>query len=111
MVFRTEARRCDRAETASTDPYIWTPPDLLVECLSPSNRKGAVSELLADYEQIAVPEVWLLDPALPQFTSYRSDAGKLRNWATRSDGIVTPLLLPSVTVHLAALWTAFAGII
>ena len=110
MVFRTEARRCDR-EAASNDPYIWTPPDLLVECLSPSNRKGAVSELLADYERIAVPEVWLLDPAPPQFTSYLSDAGKLRNWATRNDGIVTPLLLPSVTIHLAELWTAFAGII
>src|ERR1035438_3790997 len=71
MVFRTEALRRDTAETASNAPYIWTAPELIVECLSPSNRKGSVQELLADYARIAVPEVWLLDPKLPQFTSYR----------------------------------------
>jgi Uma2 family endonuclease len=77
MVYRQEALRHGRAQIAANDPYIWTPPDLLAECLSPSNRKGAVSELLADYEQIAVPEVWLLDPALPQFSSYRFDSARL----------------------------------
>jgi Uma2 family endonuclease len=57
MVFRTEARLRDRAETASNDPYIWTAPELIVECLSPSNRRGSIRELLADYARVAVPEV------------------------------------------------------
>ena len=109
MVFRTEALRQDRAMTAERDPYIWVAPDLLVECLSPSNRKGAVQELLADYAQIAVPEVWLLDPALPRCTSYRYQSGAMRELETTSLGTVTPLLLPNVTVDLAALWAAFSG--
>jgi len=47
MVFRTEALLEDSARTGATDPYIWAAPDLIVECLSPSNRKGSVRELLA----------------------------------------------------------------
>jgi len=109
MVFRAEALSQDRAATSGSDPYIWTVPDLLVECLSPSNRKGPVQELLADYEHIAVPEVWLLDPAMPQFTSYRYESGALRESQTMDYGRVTPLLLPNVAVDLADLWAAFDG--
>jgi len=107
MVFRTEALRQGRAETAENDPYIWTIPELIVECLSPSNRKGSLQELLADYALIAVPEVWLLDPRPPQFTSYRYQAGAMKQRQTIETGQVTPLLLPSVTVDLAELWEAF----
>lgn len=109
MVFRQEARRQDRARTAGNDPYIWTAPELVVECLSPSNRKGSIKELLADYARIAVPEVWLLDPEPPQFTSYRYESGALCEWQTTDSGVVTPLLLPEVTVNLADLWAAFEG--
>jgi Uma2 family endonuclease len=109
MVFRTEARRQDRAETAENDPYIWTIPELIVECLSPSNRKGSIQELLADYARIAVSEVWLLDPKAPQFTSYRYESGALKQWTTTETGRVTPLLLPNVTVDLAELWEAFGA--
>jgi len=107
MVFRTEARRRDRAETASNDPYIWTVPELVVECLSPSNRRGSIRELLADYARVAVPEVWLLDPKPPQFTSYRYESGALRQWLIKESGSVTPVLLPNVAVDLAELWAAF----
>jgi len=109
MVFRTESLGRDRAETASNDPYIWTVPELLVECLSPSNRKGSIQELLADYARIAVPEVWLLDPQPPQFTSYRYESVALKQWLTTESGPVTPLLLPNVAVDLAELWAAFRG--
>jgi Uma2 family endonuclease len=109
MVFRTEVLRQDEASAAENDPYIWTTPELLVECLSPSNRKGAVRELLADYAQIAVPEVWLLDPLLPLFTSYRYESSELREWQSLDHGEVTPLLLPNVTVDLNELWAVFHG--
>jgi Uma2 family endonuclease len=107
MVFRTEALRQDRAETAANDPYIWAVPELIVECLSPSNRKGSIQELLADYARIEAPEVWLLDPRAPQFTSYHYETGALKPWKTTETGRVAPLLLPSVTVNLADLWEAF----
>jgi Uma2 family endonuclease len=95
MVFRTEARRRDRAETARNDPYIWAVPELIVECLSPSDRKGSIQELLSDYARIAAPEVWLLDPKPPQFTSYRYESGALKPWLTAKSGSVAPLLLPT----------------
>jgi Uma2 family endonuclease len=107
MVFQTEALRRDSAETAGNDPYIWTTPELLVECLSPSNRKGSIQELLADYARIAVPEVWLLDPKPPKFTAYRYESCLLNQWLTTATGRVTPLLLPNVTVDLAELCEAF----
>jgi len=109
IVFRQAALRQDQATTGETDPYIWAVPELVVECLSPSNRKGSIQELLADYAQIAVPEVWLLDPKLPRFNSYRLESGSLREWQTAAGGIVTPLLLTGVTVDLAQLWAAFEG--
>jgi Uma2 family endonuclease len=107
MVFRAEAYRRGRAQTDGTDPYIWTVPELIVECLSPSNRKGSIRELLAGYARIAVPEVWLLDPTPPQFTSYRYESGALKLWLATDSGQATPLLLPSVAVDLAGLWAAF----
>jgi Uma2 family endonuclease len=109
MVFRTEALRRDRAETADNDPYIWAIPELLVECLSPANSKGPIQELLADYARIAAPEVWLLDPNLPQLTSYRYESGALKPWLTTESGQVTPLLLPNVAVGMAELWEAFGA--
>ncbi len=107
MVFRAEALHASRTKTAADDPYIWAAPELIVECLSPSNRKGSMRELLADYERIAAPEVWLLDPQAPQFTSYRFESGALREWQTLANGSVTPLLLQGVTVDLEQLWAAF----
>jgi Uma2 family endonuclease len=107
MVFRVESLRRDRAETAKNDPYIWTAPELLVECLSPSNRKGSIQELLADYARVAVPEVWLLDPKPPQLTAYRYESGALKQWLRTEGGHVTPRLLPNVSVDLSELWEAF----
>jgi Uma2 family endonuclease len=110
MVFRAEPLRRDSAETAWNDPYIWAVPELIVECLSPSNRKGSIQELLADYARIAAPEVWLLDPKPPQFTSYRYESGALNQRLAAESGQVTPLLLPNVAVDLAELWTTFGAV-
>ena len=107
MVFWTASLRQDSAETAGNDPYIWALPELVVECLSPSNPKGSIQELMADYARIAVPEVWLLDPKSPQFTSYRYESGALKQWLTTESSQVTPLLLPNVSVDLTELWAAF----
>jgi Uma2 family endonuclease len=109
MLLRTAALRRDRAKTAQNDPYIWAVPELIVECLSPSNRKGSIQELLADYARVAVPEVWLLDPKLRQFTSYRYESGALKPWLATESGQVPPLILPNVAVDLAELWAAFGA--
>jgi len=105
-VFRVEALS-DALQGVSPLPYIWAVPDLVVECLSPSNRRGLIRELLANYAQIAVPEVWLLEPQPPRFTSYYYESGALREHQSAARAIVTPRLLPGVTVDLSDLWTAF----
>ncbi len=110
MVFRTEDLRRDRVATAANDPYIWAVPELIVECLSPSNRKGSIEELLADYARIAAPEVWLIDPLAHQIAAYRYESGELKLWQTFDAGQATPLRFPKVTVGLAELWAAFEGL-
>jgi len=106
-VFRKEALRQSRRITGRSDPYAWAVPELIAECLSPSNRKGSIRELLADYARIAVPEVWLLDPKPPRFDSYRFGSGGMQPWQTLQSGIITPIQLVNVTVDLAELWAAF----
>jgi len=106
-VFRIDALRQGQEANGDMDPYLWAVPELIVECLSPSNRKGAVAELLADYARIDTPEAWLLDPKLPRFSSYRYESGEMRLWRTAASGLATPLLLPGVTVEVAELWAAF----
>ncbi|MGO4881174.1 MAG: Uma2 family endonuclease [Bryobacteraceae bacterium] len=109
MVFQAETLYRDLAETAKNDPYIWATPELIVECLSPSNRKGSIRELLADYAQIAAPEVWLLDPKKKECACYRYESGAMRAYPAVSHGVIAPLLLPNASVDLEALWTAFHG--
>jgi len=106
-VYRIEALDQSERIAGPTDPYVWAVPEMIVECLSPSNRKGSVRELLADYARIAVPEVWLLDPKPPRFESHRFESGELRPFETVESGVVTPRLPPNVTVDVAELWAAF----
>lgn len=37
-------------------------PDLVVEVLSPSERRQAVEETIEDYRRVGVPEFWLVSP-------------------------------------------------
>jgi len=106
-VYRTQALDESATGARPGDPYVWAVPELIVEWLPPSNRKGSVRELLADYARIAVPEVWLLDPKPQRFESHRFESGEIRPFETRQSGVVTPRLLPHVAVDLAELWAAF----
>ena len=96
MVFRAEALPpCPCANGRKRSLHL-DRPRLIVECLSPSNRKGSIQELLADYARIAVPEVWLLDPQPPQFTSYRF---RVRRAETVADKRNRPSDSPSPSQH------------
>ena len=84
--------------------YAWSPPELLVENLSKSNRKGNLDELLADYESIGVPEVWLLKMEQRALPVWRLDDGKLREVRTVSEGALAPVRLPQVVVQVEEIW-------
>ena len=70
--------------------YIWTPPVLIAECLSPANRRGKVEDLVRDYQSIGVPELWLLNPEKRTFEGYGHSA-------------------LSTQIDLDELWRAFRG--
>ena len=42
--------------------FLETPPDLVVEVLSPSNSRRDIEERLVDYKGIGVLECWLVSP-------------------------------------------------
>jgi Uma2 family endonuclease len=106
-VFSLDKLERDKAKRDPDDPYIWTPPELLVECLSPSNRKGAVEELLSDYEGIQVPEAWFFYPEQPVLVMHECQNGRLREARCVERGIVSAVPLPGVRVDLDELWSAF----
>lgn len=87
-VFSLDKLERDKGKRDPDDPYIWTPPDLLAERLSPSNRKGAVEELLSDYESIQVSEAWFFYPEQPVLVMHECQNGRLREARRVERGIV-----------------------
>ena len=50
--------RCDQL---TDDHYIWAVPELLVEVISPTNRKNDIEDRIRDYQELGVPELWLIE--------------------------------------------------
>ena len=86
------------------DHYIWSAPQLLVECLSPANRKGSIEKLLADYARISVPEVWLLYPQERTLSSHVLEAGAFTLRQTSATAAISTLRFPDVSINLEDLW-------
>ena len=86
--------------------YVWIAPKLVVECLSPGNRKGSVHQLLADYESAAVEEVWMIDPRRRVVERYLLRAGLLELADTRTEGELQATSVPSI-IEINRLWQAF----
>ena len=90
------------AQNAS-DPYSRLVPELVIEVISPANRKGAVERLLQNYGEFGIPEVLLFHPETRTYESYRA----LDLIQTAQTGHVSPQTMPEVTIDLDQLWTEF----
>ncbi len=87
------------------DPYyVWSPPELLIEVLSPSQRRPDLDELLHDYESIQTPEVWLVHEDLRAVRRLVLVDGKLRETERVSRGTISPTRFPNVGVDLSEVW-------
>jgi len=86
------------------DGYIFSPPELLVEVLSPSNTRKDMVRKTADYESIGVPELWILSPEGQTFEIFQLQNGKLTRTQVLADGQLRPLRFPEAVVDVASLW-------
>ncbi|MDQ6700858.1 MAG: Uma2 family endonuclease [Acidobacteriota bacterium] len=106
-VFSVSALVKDQAENPMDENYIWTPPEFIAECLSPSNRKGQIERLREDYESINVPELWFIDPRSRTLTIFLLERNSLVAKRTVENGVISPVRLPQVNVNIDDLWRAF----
>ena len=86
------------------DGYIHSPPELVVDVLSPSNTRSERAEKLRDYEEIGVPEVWVLSSEARTVEVLRLENGKLRTVQVVSEGQLRPLRFPEVVVDVPFIW-------
>lgn len=90
-------------EKISEDHYNWAVPELLVEAISPANRKGDLAELIADYDSLGLPELWLIDVERRRVMQMVREGNGLIEAGDFSDGSVTLRRL-NAAVPLAQLW-------
>ncbi|MGI8988555.1 MAG: Uma2 family endonuclease [Bryobacteraceae bacterium] len=91
------------------EAYVWTAPALIVECLSPANRRGRIEKLRQNYESIGGPELWLVDPHKRVLSVYRLEDGILKFSHEIQRGAVFAAHLPRVGVDVDELWEAFGS--
>jgi Uma2 family endonuclease len=88
---------------ATSDPYSHIVPELVIEIVSPADRKGALERLLKNYAEFGIPEVLLFHPESRTYESYRG----LTLAHTAQTGPVSPQTMPEVTIDLDQLWMEF----
>jgi hypothetical protein len=76
--------------------------------MSPSDRKASVHRLLADYESISVPEVWLIFRERRVIDRYMLTGPDLERGDAVSTGMLRPTQCPA-DVSVDELWKAFHG--
>jgi Uma2 family endonuclease len=112
LVIRKEPLTCrnpdlvvfERAAMVVLDGYYWSPPQLVVEVISPSETRKMKEEKLRDYESIGVPEVWLFTPDGRTAEIQFLENGKLRRVAILAEGILRPRALPGVEIDISKIW-------
>jgi Uma2 family endonuclease len=92
------------ATLVEQDGYMHSAPQLVVEVLSPANRRREREEKLADYATIGVPEVWVISPEARTVEVLYLEEGYLRSSHILARGTLTPKLFPQVTVDIASIW-------
>jgi Uma2 family endonuclease len=87
----------------TSDPYSHIVPALVIEIVSPANRKGARERLLQNYAEFGIPEVLFFHPESRTYESYSGTT------VTHSapTGTVSPQTMPEVAIDLDQLWTEF----
>jgi Uma2 family endonuclease len=94
----------DLATIIEQDGYIHSAPQLIVEVLSPANRRREREEKLADYARLGVAEVWVVAPEGQTVEVLRLEEGRLRRSAIPAEGMLTPARFANVQIDIARIW-------
>ncbi len=95
-----------RSNVVEMDGYIHSAPELVVEVLSPANTRTERAEKLRDYENLGVPEVWVLSPEAETVEVLQLREGRLVTTALLREGRIAPLRFPDAAIDISALWPA-----
>jgi Uma2 family endonuclease len=87
----------------TSDPYSHIVPELVIEVMSPSNRRGSVRRLLKNYADFSIPEVLLFYPETRIYESYRG----VTLAQTAQTGAACPQTMPEVIINLDEVWEEF----
>lgn len=79
-------------------------PDLIVEILSPSNPRQDTELKLRLYEQVGVPEYWIVDGEAKRLFRYRLAGAAYEPPTTHESSIEYERLEMKATVDLALVW-------
>ena len=82
-----------------------SPPDLLIEVLSPSENKRRKQAKLDDYARVGVPEVWIVSPEAESVEIRLLKDGKLVVENIVAEGELRPTQFPGVAIPLVELWS------
>jgi Uma2 family endonuclease len=91
-------------ERLTDEHYISAVPELLVEVISPANRKGSFDELVRDYEDLRVPELWLVQLEERRIFRMLLQDGELAAAGIFSEGSIAPRRIADAAVPLSELW-------
>jgi Uma2 family endonuclease len=72
------------SEIPTPDEQVFTsPPCLCIEIMSPDDTMGSVQDVLDDYIEFGVPNIWVIDP-----WKRRGWTISAAGWAVATDGIM-----------------------
>jgi len=106
-VIERNAARQFRSRQTKQDPYARFAPALVIEVLSPSNRKRSWPQLLVDYTDLEAAELLLVDPEAEVATLFKRLSGELKLVSESSAGTVSAAGAP---IDLVELWRDFQGL-
>jgi Uma2 family endonuclease len=93
-----------RANVVEQDGYIHSPPELVVEVLSPANTRAERTDKLKDYESGGVPEVWVVSPEARTVEVLLLQQGQLSTTAILREGKLSPARFSEASVDIEAIW-------
>jgi Uma2 family endonuclease len=94
--------RRERLEVVK-DNYVEGAPDLIVEVLSPSNRRQDIVRKAALYTQFGVPEYWIVDPEAETIAVNELREGRYVHVPNRR-GFARSAVIPGLKVRVAAVF-------